>query len=69
MSEIQQTMAAHRVSCSPTVSTRNTNASLQVKPHEYAAQIKLAKQITLLIHGGLDLQQASRIGHVHPMHL
>lgn len=22
------------------------------KPHEYAAQIKLAKQITLLVHGG-----------------
>lgn len=26
--------------------------SSQAKPHEYAAQIKLAKQITLLVHGG-----------------
>lgn len=24
----------------------------EAKPHEYAAQIKLAKQITLLVHGG-----------------
>ena len=26
----------------------------KAKPHEYAAQIKLAKQITLLVHGGTN---------------
>lgn len=25
---------------------------VKAKPHEYIAQIKLAKQITILIHGG-----------------
>ncbi|CAF0769329.1 unnamed protein product [Adineta ricciae] len=32
----------------------------RAKPHEYAAQIKLAKQITLLVHGEQGLESAIR---------
>ncbi|CAF2578269.1 unnamed protein product [Rotaria sp. Silwood2] len=32
----------------------------RTKPHEYAAQIKLAKQITLLVHGEKGLESAIR---------
>ncbi len=50
--EIQQLMEAHRVKFNHSIYKEKSSFSFQAKPHEYVAQIKLAKQITLLVHGG-----------------
>ena len=60
MNEIQQLMESHRVGEAPRSNHHFLILSLQAKPHEYAAQIKLAKQITLLVHGEKGLESAIR---------
>jgi tyrosyl-tRNA synthetase len=51
LNEIQQLMEKHRVKINY-FKEIFIYLLFKTKPHEYAAQIQLAKQITLLVHGG-----------------
>ncbi len=49
-------METHRVGLHILFQSKKKNFFFlfKAKPHEYIAQIKLAKQITLLVHGGMN---------------